>query len=152
MVDPRPFDCDRDCLQHSGTQTQLRHLEEDRVECKADRKHIWENFDIMREVHNRRISERVTIKTALWVSGIAVTIFLTVITVVLATNQRIEDKLDNLVTDVKVLQSLAEERAEQAEYRTRMLNEVHQWREESKKRTEEHLKQHTTSPYGKPGQ
>ena len=144
----RPFDCDRDCLQHSGTKEQLRHLEDDRVECKADRKELWGTVDAMRESHNRRITERVTIKTALWVSGIAVTIFLSVITVTLTTNQRIEDKLDDLVTDVKVLQSLAEERADQAEYRLQMLQEIRGWRKDSTAIE----RQYHNDKYGKPQQ
>jgi len=148
MPEYKEFRC-ADCPEHSGTQATIRHLEEAHVECKRDRAVIRGTM----EEQNRRISEKVTIKVALWTSGIAVTIFLTVISITLQTSARIENKVDSLATDVEVIKALASERAIHAKQHTELLQELKKFREQEAQDFQEgKTLREWQSPYGKPGE
>ena len=143
---PDQFRCE-DCPEHSGTREIIRHLENDRQDCKLDRGKMWEQMDD----HTRRIGERVTIKTAFWATGIAVTIFLTVITIILTTSSRVEQKVDELISDVEVLKAVSVERAIHAKEHSELLKEIRIFREQEAKDYQEGMTStQKQQRYGKP--
>ena len=139
MADNDKFDCDRDCQQHGRNDQRITQLEQYCVEGRKDRSNLNHSVEELKEevLHQnsdlqRRIGERLPVRHAITAGLLFASLMTTLVTINIASDNRIEEKLDALTNDVSVLKAVSAERRQAEKYQQQMLEEVRRFRQQSR--------------------